>query len=660
MSMIRQMALIVLAAVALSIAGSIGVGLHNTRSALEEQWQVRNADAASMLALALSQQKGDQALLELVLAAQFDTGHYRRVRLLLDGNRALFERESAHRTGTAPDWIARWLPMEAKPGQAIVTDGWKSLGRVEIESHSGWAYDALWNSLLRSIGWLAVIGVATLALVLAAVQRWRQGLDKVLAQAQALEAGRFEVLEEPRTVELKRLTAGMNSMVRRMHALFDEQAAQLAALQRQVQTDSLTGLANRRHFLVRLEQVLDASVPEPGADGADAGATGHAGANAASAASESPRRGGLLMVRLSEIESLNAKLGHAVVDRLLAAIGEVLQTYPSRVEGSFAGRLNGRDVALYLPANGMARETAQALRDALTTVLAVIEPSARVCIGGVDGLQADGSSDALARADEALARSELQMPPVVQVLDLAEGEGIGESEWRSRLMRALASGQTQIAEYPVVLNDGRVAHLECPLRVQLHDDGPYVRAERWLPMAWRGQLMDQVDLAAARLALSAIASDGRPRSIHVSAAALADSGFVREFERRLAAVPQAAGKLSIEVDESATAHWRRWRDAAERWRPLGVRLGIDNTGRALEALADARSYGVDYLKVDSRYIRGLASDAALADFARQLVVTARAMGVSLYAEGVDDLQDLRLLWSIGFDGATGPAVTASR
>jgi hypothetical protein len=36
------------------------------------------------------------------------------------------------------------------------------------------------------------------------------------------------------------------------------------------------------------------------------------------------------------------------------------------------------------------------------------------------------------------------------------------------------------------------------------------------------------------------------------------------------------------------------------------------------------------------------------------------MGVSLYAEGVDDLQDLRVLWSIGFDGATGPAVTASR
>jgi EAL domain-containing protein (putative c-di-GMP-specific phosphodiesterase class I)/GGDEF domain-containing protein len=657
MSMIRQMALIVAAAVLLSILGSIGVAVYSTRAALEEQWRVRNADAATMLALALSQQKGDPALLELVLAAQFDTGHYRRIRLVLDNQKALFERESPYRTGSAPDWLPHWLPMQAKTGVAIVTDGWKSLGRVELESHSAWAYDALWQSLLRSVSWLLFVGALTVLVVGMAVQRWRRGLDQVLAQAQALEAGRFEELAEPRTVELQRLTAGMNSMVRRMHALFDEHAAQLAALQRQVQTDALTGLANRRHFLVRLEHALDASAPEQAETPLSADPEAD---TIAEPVVDGPRRGGLLMVRLSDIESLNAKLGHAVVDRLLAAIGEVLQTYPSRVEGSFAGRLNGRDVALYLPANGMARESAHALRDALTTVLAVIEPSARVCIGGVEGLQADGSSDALARADEALAKAELQIPSVVQVLDLAEGEGIGESEWRARLMRALAAGHTQIAEYPVVLNDGRVTHLECPLRVQLEEGGPYVRAERWLPMAWRGQLMDQVDLAAARLALGAIARDGRPRSIHVSAAALADSGFVREFERRLAAVPQAAGKLSIEVDESATAHWRRWRDAAERWRPLGVRLGIDNTGRALEALADARSYGVDYLKVDSRFIRGLASDTALADFARQLVATARAMGVSLYAEGVDDLQDLRLLWTIGFDGATGPAVTASR
>ncbi|MBL8328318.1 MAG: EAL domain-containing protein [Rubrivivax sp.] len=642
MSMIRQIALILLAVILLAIGGSIAVSAFSTRQALEEQWKVRNADAANMLALALTQQKGDAALLELVLAAQFDTGHYSRIVLVGNDARPMFQRASGLRTGSAPSWLPEVLPMQAVEGTAIVTDGWKSIGRVEVQAQSAWAYDNLWQSMMRSSGWLLLVGLLAVLVAGWAVARWRNGLEKVQAQAQALEAGRFEELPVPHTLELQRLTKGMNAMVKRMRDLFDEHAAQLAALQRQVQSDALTGLANRRHFLAQLETALDGAA----ADETDT--------------TPGPQRGGLLLVRLTEIEALNAKVGHGVVDRLLAAIGEVLQTYPTRVNGAFAGRLNGRDVALYLPAIGIAQESAQALMEALSTVLSVIEPAARVCIGGVDGLSTDDASEALARADEALAQAEIARGTGVHVRGHDEGEGLGEGEWREHLSLALAAQRTELAEFPVVLNDGRIVHLECPLRVQLRVDGPFVRAARWLPMAARGQLMDQVDLSAARLALAAIAKDGRPRCIHVSAAALADAGFVREFERRLAAAPAAAGKLSIEVDAGATQHWRRWRDAAERWRPLGVRLGIDNTGRAMEALADARSYGVDYLKVDGRFIRGLSSDTALADFARQLVVTSRAMGVSLYAEGVDDLQDLRQLWHLGFDGATGPAVTTPR
>ena len=40
-----------------------------------------------MLALALSQQQGDAARMQLVAAAQFDTGHYRQLRLLRDDGR---------------------------------------------------------------------------------------------------------------------------------------------------------------------------------------------------------------------------------------------------------------------------------------------------------------------------------------------------------------------------------------------------------------------------------------------------------------------------------------------------------------------------------------------------------------------------------------------
>jgi EAL domain-containing protein (putative c-di-GMP-specific phosphodiesterase class I)/GGDEF domain-containing protein len=640
MSMIRQIGLIILLVVALAIGGSVAVGTWSTRSVLQQQWQLRNADSATLIALALSQHRGDMTLMRLVLSAQFDTGHYRRVRLVGPDDAELIVHESPANSGAAPAWFIAALPMSAQPGTGIVTDGWRTVGRVHVEGQSAWAYDNLWQALTRSTGWLLAIGSVALVLAAAAVSRWRRGLDDVVQQAHALEAGRFTEIEVPKTPELARVASGMNSMVRRLHEVFDAQAAQLDSLRHQVQSDPLTGLSNRRHFTAQLARALDDGARD---DGASDGAA--------------PARGGLLLLRLRELEALNARVGHAVVDRLVAAMGEVLAAYPGRVEGSFAGRLNAGDLALYLPANGMAGESAQALRATLGTALAAVEPSADVAIGGIDALTTGHMSVALSRADEALARAEFEGPFGVHVQAQPVGEAIGETEWRQRIASALDAGRVRLSEFPVLDADGRLIHMECPLRVQLQEGAAYEAAMRWLPMASRSRIVQKVDLAAADLALRAIAADRRPRCVHVSAASMADVPFVEALTRRLAAAPESAALLSLEVGESTTTPWAMWRAAAEQWRPYGTRLGIENAGGSMRTLLEARKNGLDYLKVDGRFVRGLGHDASLADYARQILTTARGIGVPVYAEGVDDNADLQRLWELGFDGATGPAVT---
>jgi EAL domain-containing protein (putative c-di-GMP-specific phosphodiesterase class I) len=127
----------------------------------------------------------------------------------------------------------------------------------------------------------------------------------------------------------------------------------------------------------------------------------------------------------------------------------------------------------------------------------------------------------------------------------------------------------------------------------------------------------------------------------------------------LAAAPAAARLLSIEVGVAVTAHDQRWHDAARLWRPFGVSLGLENAGGSLHALVDAHGWGLTYLKIDGRFLRGLSQDPDLAEYARQVISTARGIGLEVYAEGMDDPEDLAHLWAIGFDGATGPAVTAA-
>lgn len=149
MTMTRRIEGLIAAVLLLALLGSLGIHTLTARQALQWQLELRNRDAASALALALSQQHGNATALQIVAAAQFDLGHYRRLRLQAVDGRALVDLQAAASTGHAPAWFARAWPIAAPAGMAIVSDGWREIGQLQIESHAAWARDALWDAVKR-------------------------------------------------------------------------------------------------------------------------------------------------------------------------------------------------------------------------------------------------------------------------------------------------------------------------------------------------------------------------------------------------------------------------------------------------------------------------------------------------------------------------------
>ena len=121
MTMTRRIEGLIAAVLLLALLGSLGIHTLTARQALQWQLELRNRDAASALALALSQQHGNATALQIVAAAQFDLGHYRRLRLQAVDGRALVDLQAAASTGHAPAWFARAWPITAPEGMAIVS-----------------------------------------------------------------------------------------------------------------------------------------------------------------------------------------------------------------------------------------------------------------------------------------------------------------------------------------------------------------------------------------------------------------------------------------------------------------------------------------------------------------------------------------------------------
>ena len=94
MSLIRQIWLLLGATVLLALAGSVTIGVISSRDTLQTQLKLKNADNAQSLALALSQHTADPQLMEMLLAAQFDTGTYSRIAFTPANGSVGFARQS--------------------------------------------------------------------------------------------------------------------------------------------------------------------------------------------------------------------------------------------------------------------------------------------------------------------------------------------------------------------------------------------------------------------------------------------------------------------------------------------------------------------------------------------------------------------------------------
>ena len=631
MTMTRRIEWLIAGVLIMVLAGGLAIQALTAHQALQEELEQRNREAVAALAWALSQQGGDPASLPIVAAAHFERGRLRNLRLQGREGQTLLALHQAAPAGRAPDWFKRVSRMTAGPAGALVSVGGHEIGRLEGESDAGWAHDALWDICTRTGLLLALLVLVAGGLAAGWLHRWRRSLRGMVAQAQALAQGRFIEPDEALVPELRQLALGMNATARRMREVLAAQAEQVAGLQRQAQLDAVTGLPARRHFISQLRDRLS----EPGTPDS-----------------------ALVIVRLSQLEVLNARLGREATDRVLCAIADVLHTYVERVSGTLAGRLNGSDFGLCLPVSGVANETAASIRTTLAAAPALRSSGAEVVVGAADGLGGVTAGAALAEADAALARAEAgEGLSADGWAGLAAGLA-GARAWHERIADALASRRTRLGEFPVLAPDGNLLHLDCPMRMQLEPGGEFQPAARWLALARRSRLMPEVDLAAVDLALLAIAADGRPRAVKVSLAAAARPGFATEVARRLEAAPGPTRLLSLEWVDAARqpADMRTLAEAAALWHLQGARVGVAHVGSSPQVLPQLHDAGVDYIKVDVSHVREVASNEEVRAYAQGLVALIHGLGLVALAAGVDDAQDLTALWALGFDGATGPAV----
>ncbi|KGE03942.1 bifunctional diguanylate cyclase/phosphodiesterase [Pseudohaliea rubra] len=630
MSLYKQLWLAIVFLLTLVFCVSVALSSVSAKRYLEQQLAIKNSDNATALAISLTQQDADPVLMELTLAAQFDTGFYELIRLTGPDGAVILERRDGSDGAGAPAWFTKLLPIAAPPGVATVQRGWSQAGTLEVRSHARFAYDELWQTTWNQALAFFLTALATGAVGSLLLRRLLAPLAGVVGQASAIGERRFVTLKEPHTREFRELVAAMNRLSARVRAMLASEGERLEQLQRATTADPVTGILDRSAFNTQLAGTLASD---------DAGATGS-----------------FCIGRLTELTRYNQAYGRQVLDAVLASAGRNLNTLCRDRDWS-CGRLNGSDIALLAPGAEDPQAVGAQLQDVLTAAFTTHDvqlPEIPVSCGEYQ--PGDRPGDLLTAVDAALQGAERGGSGEIVLAQRGTTTPVREQleRWRTTLAAAFAGEGFALVTFPVLEHGGAVLHREALVRLR---EGAELRpAAQFLPWINRLQLAGELDRRVVDLALRLAAENGERLAVNLSSAALADDDFPGWLDRRAAAA-NTAGQLAIEVAENAAYHhmpsFRRLCAVAHRH---GMQTGMDRVGRRLADLGQLHDVGIDYVKLDAVFVRDIDSDDTNQNLLRTLSTLVHAVGVTVIAEGVENRAQWRALEALGVDAVGGPGV----
>ena len=641
MSLFKQLLIAICLFMVVAFAGSFVVSLESSRAQYVNQLRSHAQDAATSLALSLTSNIDDPAMVELMVASIFDSGYYASIRVVdLASGDALVERSATPDNQGVPQWFINAIGLEPAGGEAIVSRGWQQTARVEVVSHPMFALAKLWQSALGSLGWLLVCGVVSAILGAMLLRRQLKPLDYMVAQSQAIGRREFLVLPElPRTPELRRVVQAMNQMVEKLKALFQESTERSEKLRIESYQDSLTGLSNRRYFDMQLK--MHVSNPEE------------------------ELAGHLLLLRVQDLAGLNLRLGGKRTDALLVAVAHLLvsqcEKYPKIRH--LISRSRGGEFAVLAP--GMGREEALelvedleiALKDLGGTGVSDISPVAHMGLAAYT--PGEATLTLLGLADQALSLAETQGEQTWSYAEKGVVVSAGDDQhtWHRLLDQALTHGGFKLFFQPVVKarDITRVMHYKVLSRL-VDDQGLAIPAGRFLPWIERFGWSVRLDLWMLRNVLSDLRQHDRSLALNLSAATLADAQALEEVFELLRQHTKLGPRLTFEIGEEQLPDQSVLEQITRRLHAHGFSLALQRFGGRFSMIGNLAHLGLAYLKIDGSYIRAIDEESHKRLFIEAVQRAAHSIDLPLIAERVETEGERQVIAEMGIDGVQGRLV----
>ncbi|MBQ4851917.1 EAL domain-containing protein [Pseudoalteromonas sp. MMG012] len=405
---------------------------------------------------------------------------------------------------------------------------------------------------------------------------------------------------------------------------------------RQAHFDQLTELANRRELKRHLKIQLENTAVKVG----------------------------ILLLDLDHFKDINDTLGHYFGDKLLTEVANRLTALTPSC--SLISRIGGDEFVLVTNTNHTT-----ALTKLANAVLAQLKPSIQI-----DNEQCHiSASIGIAHAPSDGDSSELLLKAADQAMYEAKQHGRNgfaffsaqmreQAEHRMALLKDLrvALAQQQFALYyqPIVkMTDQAIVKAEALIR-WLHPDKGIVSPALFIPLAEETQLihgMGEFIFNSACDTLCTLNQLGHQVQLSINVSPVqftAKHSTLNNWHQQLNAKGLTAEQFVIEITEGLMMNaLPRTQQRLAALTKQGFALALDDFGTGYSSLAYLKQMDTDFIKIDKRFVDGIANSADDLALCEAMIMMAHQLGLKVIAEGIETATQHQLLLQAGCDFGQG-------
>jgi EAL domain-containing protein (putative c-di-GMP-specific phosphodiesterase class I) len=193
-----------------------------------------------------------------------------------------------------------------------------------------------------------------------------------------------------------------------------------------------------------------------------------------------------------------------------------------------------------------------------------------------------------------------------------------------------------------------------------HPDRGLLSPGEFLPVAEQGDLLPELDRWVLKASLreaatwpmvgGAVVGGGVSVAVNLSGLVPSDPDFVDVVAAAVTESGIAWDRVVLELVETSLIDLpERSRQAMMELTERGVRFAVDDFGTGYSSLARLKELPAQIIKIDRRFVSGVATDPTDFAVARALVDMARAMRRTCIAEGVENATQFHRLRSVGVE-----------